>query len=301
MQVHFGVESLAAEWNSAVVCMGTFDGVHIGHREVIRTAVDKAKQRGLPCILVTFDRNPAAVLAPEKCPPYIAEQQSNLEQFAELGVAITVVLAFDEAFSKISASHFLESYLVERLHAICAVEGHDFTFGKGREGTPEWLAARLETHIVPPFLHRGVRVSSGQIRSLISEGDVEAAAELLGRPFIIPGIVVPGQRLGRTLGYPTLNLARSFQQVTPADGIYAGYCDTPLGRFKAAISIGVRPSVDNLRTIEAYLIDYPGEEIYGSEVSLAVTRRLRESRVFANLEDLKAQIASDVADVIRVK
>jgi riboflavin kinase / FMN adenylyltransferase len=301
MQLHFGIDSFAAEWEKAVVCIGTFDGVHIGHREVIRTAVDRAKEGGLPCVLITFDRNPAAVLAPEKCPPHIAELQSNLEQFASLQVAITVVLNFDEAFSQITATQFYEDYLVGRFHATAVVVGHDFTFGKARKGTPEWLALRLETDIVAPFLYKGQRVSSSQIRSAIVKGDVETAAELLGRPFEIPGIVVSGQRLGRTIGYPTINLARSLRQVTPADGVYAGYCDTPLGRFQAAISIGARPTVDELRTIEAYLLDYPGEEIYGAEVTLSLTRHLRDTCTFENIEDLKTQIASDVAAVYRVK
>jgi len=299
MHVHFGVDLLEPEWRESVVCIGTFDGVHLGHQEVIRHAVSRARAEGLPCVLTTFDRHPAAILAPERCPPTIASLQSNLGHFEKLGVSVAVVLTFDRALSQTSAKEFFEHVIKLKFHARAIVLGHDFAFGKNRQGTPAWLREHIETEVLPPFEIGGVRVSSSAIRRAVQDGRVEDAAALLGRPFEIPGIVVAGHRLGRELGYPTANLARSFNQVTPADGVYAGECETAFGRFSAAISIGVRPNIDALRTIEAFLIDYPGNELYGTAVRLFVDNRIREQRLFPTLEELKHQMALDVAQVSR--
>lgn len=297
MQVHFGLELLKAEWPSSVVCVGTFDGVHLGHRAVIGSAVTNAVQHELPCIVVTFDRHPAHVLAPERCPKAIESIQDNLEQFNSLGVAAAIVIPFTKELSQTPAQEFLDSALVGALKASRIVVGHDFAFGKGREGTPEWLAARIQTEVIPPFELHGTRVSSSAIRSAIEAGSIEEAARLLGRPFAISGIVVTGQKLGRELGYPTANLARSFDQVTPAHGIYVGYAKTPHGVFRTAVSIGVRPAVGGThRTIEAFLLDYPGYDLYGRSISIALHRRIRDEENFDSLEALKDQIARDVAE-----
>lgn len=297
MQVHFGLELLHAEWPGSVVCVGTFDGVHLGHRKVIQRAVEASRDAELPSVLVTFDRHPAHILAPDRCPQAIAPLGDNLEQFEAIGVAIAVVLAFDFGLSQTPAQTFLASYLVEALKAQKLVVGHDFAFGKGREGTPEWLQSRIETEIVPPFELDGNRVSSSAIRQAVAEGRVEDVSRLLGRPFQVSGVVVAGERLGRKLGYPTLNLARSVDQATPADGVYAGYARTSHGRSRAAVSIGMRPAAGGTRrTIEAYLLDYPGDSLYGEHVRLELCQRLREERDYPNLEALAAQIKLDVAE-----
>ncbi len=298
MQVHFGVELLRAEWLGAVVCIGTFDGVHLGHQEVVRTAVSRAAELEQPCIVVTFDRHPAAVLNPAKLPKAIASLEENLVIFEKLGAAVTIVLPFDKALSETHAEDFFSNILVKKLKADSVVVGHDFAFGKGREGTPEWLEKRIETVIVPAYEIDGKRVSSSDIRRAIESGRLDEASRWLGRPFELPGVVVPGQRLGRQLGYPTLNLARSFDQIIPADGIYAGRCVTRFGDYKAAISIGFRPAVQGkARTIEAYLLDYTGEDLYGSAVLLRFHLRLRDEMNFPTLDALKDQIAVDVKEV----
>jgi riboflavin kinase / FMN adenylyltransferase len=298
MQVHFGLELLNAEWANSVVCVGTFDGVHLGHQAVIGRAVNDSAQRELPCIVVTFDRHPAHILSPERCPKAIESLGENLEQFERLGVGVAVVLPFTKELSQTSAQTFFDGALVGALRATRLVVGHDFAFGKGREGTPEWLKARIDTEVVPPYELHGSRVSSSAVRNAIAEGDIEEAERLLGRPFAISGIVVAGQRLGRTLGYPTANLARSFDQVTPAHGIYGGYATTPHGTFRAAVSIGVKPAVGGKdQTIEAFLLDYPGHELYGRNISVSLHRRIREERNFESLEALRQQIARDVAVV----
>lgn len=298
MLVHFGTDLLKAEWSSAIVCVGTFDGVHLGHQKVISTAVSKARESERPCVLVTFDRHPAATLAPHHKPLSVATTDQNLAVFEKLGVPICVVLAFDEPFAQVTATDFLEQTLIQCLKAAELVVGHDFAMGRGREGTTEWLTSRIATTIVPPFQLDGKRVSSSEVRETVANGQVERAGELLGRPFAISGVVVAGQKLGRQLGYPTLNIARSDDQVTPGDGIYAGTCRTGQGEFKAAVSVGLRPAIESEeRTIEAYLLDYPGQEIYGQSVELLFHTRLRDQMPFEDLDALKNQIKADVERV----
>lgn len=300
MLVHFGTDLLQPEWAEADVCIGTFDGVHSGHRQVIKTAVEKARSSDRVCALVTFDRHPAAVLAPHKVPPAIATLDQNLAAFASVGVPVCVVLHFDLTLANVTASDFLEQILVKKLRASEIVIGHDFAMGKGREGDAAWLKSRIATTIVPAFEIEGRRVSSTEIRRCISEGDVGTAKSLLGRPFAVQGVVVPGQRLGRTIGFPTLNIARSSHLVDLANGVYAGVCRTPNGKFKAAISQGVRPAVGGQgKTLEAYLLDYPGQSLYGAAVELEVHHRLREEQDFPDLDALKRQIESDVEETAR--
>ena len=298
MLVRFGVEDLGADWPSCVVCIGTFDGVHLGHQEVIRTGVKKSRQVEKPSAVLTFDRNPLAVLAPERRPPSVGTIGINLDAIANLGVSLAVVLPFDGRLAATSADTFFEEILLKKLKSGIAVIGHDFAFGKGREGTPDWLAKRLDSIVVPPFQLDGVRVSSSAIRNAIAEGRIESANKLLARPWTQEGIVISGQKLGREIGFPTINLAAVGNQVVPADGVYKGVAQTAEGAFRAAIGIGQRPGFgDGTRTIEAFLLDYPGKSLYGTAVRLSYERMLREDRKFDSLEALKAQIAVDVAEV----
>jgi riboflavin kinase/FMN adenylyltransferase len=301
MQLHFGTELLLAEWPAAVVCVGTFDGVHLGHREVIRTAVADAREKELPCVLVTFDRHPAAVLAPDRCPKAIASMPENLAEFEKLGVAVAVVLAFDAALSRMSADRFLNEVLVSAVRARELVVGHDFAMGNGREGTTDWLQTRIPTKVVPPFSVQGERVSSSLIRTAVAEGNMEVAAQLLGRPFAVPGVVIGGQKLGRELGFPTANLARSFDQIAPSNGVYAALVVTPFGTYRSAVSIGTRPAVGGReRTIEAYLIEYSGDSLYGMPIEIQLISRLRDELNFHGLEALIAQIRIDVETADRI-
>lgn len=298
MIVHFGCDQLDAGWDGATVCIGVFDGVHRGHQEVIRTAVKVAESHEEPCVLVTFDRHPASIVAPERVPLPLASLAQNLDRFAQLGVAVTVVLPFDESTASTPAADFLEHVLKERLKARRLVVGHDFALGKDREGTGEWLSAHIETQIVPAFEHGGHRVSSSEIRRLVQSGSVERAASFLGRAFSIRGVVVSGQKLGRSLGYPTVNLACSSKQCLPVDGVYGGWCDTSEGKFAAAAAIGFRPTVGGShRTIEAFLLDYQGKSLYGSCVELGFAFRIRDEMAFEEIEQLKSAMAEDVEEV----
>lgn len=297
MTVSFGLGALSAEWPRAVACVGTFDGVHLGHQAVVREAARQAREAELPLVLATFDRHPAAILAPERCPRPLAPLEENLRGFEALGVAVTVVVPFDAATAAMGADEFLERVLRGALRADRLVVGHDFAMGRGREGTAEWLAARLPTTVVPPFEIGGVRVSSSAIRRAVQEGDVAAAGRLLGRPFGLSGVVVGGQRLGRTLGFPTANLARTIDGVLPADGVYAAWFHAPTGRFPAALAIGTRPAVGGgPRSVEAYLMDYDGASLYGAACRVEVVARLRGEWDFPSLDALVAQMGRDVEE-----
>ncbi|MBI5706773.1 MAG: bifunctional riboflavin kinase/FAD synthetase [Armatimonadetes bacterium] len=296
MQIVVGADAFEPTWPSSVVCMGVFDGVHLGHQEVIRAAVSSALGRGLPSVVATFDRHPASVLRPERCPPAIASLDANLRYIERLGADVALVIPFTADFSRIEPERFLEEVLVGKLRASQMVVGHDFAFGHERRGTAEWLAGQVETRIIQPFLHEGMRVSSSHIRELIAAGDVEAAGRLLGRPFELEGIVVEGAKVGRTLGYPTANLAIEKRQAIPDDGAYGGFAVTPFGAFRAAISIGNRPTFNGqARTIEAYLLDYPGDSLYGRHVRFGLLSRLHPQVRFESVQGLKAQIEEDVA------
>ncbi|MBS1720889.1 MAG: riboflavin biosynthesis protein RibF [Armatimonadetes bacterium] len=303
MDIHFGPELLVPEWPGSVACIGTFDGVHLGHQAVIRRAVDRARELQLPCTLVTFDRHPAAVLHPARAPQAVDSLAANLAAFERLGVSVALVLPFTAELSQTTAQNFFDGVLRDRLRAKEIVVGHDFAFGQNREGDGNWLAQRLPTSIVEPFLFDGLRVSSSAVRAAVGEGRMEDAHRWLGRPFRVHSVVVGGQRLGRTIGYPTLNLARSFNQVVPAYGVYGARASGSFGSYMAAVSIGERPTVNGVgRTIEAYLLDYPGDEIYGCTVDLDLFFRLRGEERFDSLEAMVAQIDRDVDDVrLRMK
>ncbi len=297
MLVHFDLGALAAEWPASVVAIGTFDGVHLGHQAVLSQAVALAAEQGLPAWVATFDQHPAAVLAPDRCPPSLATLGENLQVFERLGLAGALVLRFDQAMSQTSATDFLNRVLIAGLKAQTLVVGHDAAIGQGREGDAAWLAARIATVVVPPLELRGTRVSSRGIRELVSLGDVEAAAALLGRPYSMAGIVVRGQQLGRTLGFPTANLALSVRQALPLGGVYAGTGHTVHGSLPAAISVGARPTVGGEPTIEAFLLDYPGMSLYGTALRLEFQSRLRGQERFDDLGALARQMARDVERV----
>lgn len=298
MLLHFGVETIQAEWPESVVSIGTFDGVHLGHQDVLSRCVAASRERNCPSIVVTFDRNPSAVVRPERAPMSIASLNDNIRMLSRLNLSLCVILEFGASLSRMSAQEFFDQILIQRLRAKKVVVGYDFAFGNGRQGTTEWLDGRIDTEVVPPYEIDGVRVSSSYLRARIAEGDVTEVTRLRGTPFEIPGVVVKGKQLGRTIGFPTINVARSTNQIIPADGVYAGFCRCSEGEFLAAISIGVRPTVRGTdRTIEAFLLDYPGASLYGQSLSLGITHRLRDEWKFESLEKMVEQIHLDVAQV----
>lgn len=275
-----------AERRPRKLAIGTFDGVHRGHREVIAGADT----------VLTFDPHPTQVVQPDRAPRLLTSLERKAELVAELGVQELVVIPFDGAFASQTAPEFIDHVLVEQLGATEVAVGANFRFGARAQGTAEMLAAdgRFAARITPLLEIDGAPVSSTRIRALLSEdGDVAQAAELLGSPFGLSGTVVHGDKRGRELGYPTANLVPDEQFVTPAHGIYACLAD---GHRPAAVSIGVRPTFHTGRgvLIEAFLLDFEGD-LYGQSLSLQFLERLRGEERFDGVEALIEQMDRDVA------
>lgn len=298
MLIEQRIRPAAPDWPESVVCIGTFDGVHLGHQAVMKAAVAAAAELGLPAGVVTFDRNPLELVAPERCPLPVASWRQNLAVAEGLGMQFALLLSFTEELRQLSAQDFLNQALLGSAKARHAVVGADFAMGKGRQGTVEWLSVRMPTTVVQPVLLDGVRVSSTAIRAAVLAGDMKQAERLLGRPFEMEGVVVKGQQLGRQLGYPTANLATHHRGITPGDGVYAAVAEVDGHVFPAAASIGSRPTVGDLpRAVEAYLLDYGGGSLYGRVMRLRFGEMVRPQERFDSMEALVAQIAADVERV----
>jgi riboflavin kinase / FMN adenylyltransferase len=282
-----------AERRPRRVAVGTFDGVHLGHREVIRGADT----------VLTFEPHPALVLHPARAPQLLTSLERKAQVIASLGVEEVVVVPFDRAFAERSPEAFADEVLVGALGATHVAVGENFHFGHKAGGTPAMLAAdpRFETRVVPLLEVGGEIVSSSHIRRLVAgEGAVEDAGRLLGAPFGMDGIVVHGEERGRTIGYPTANLEPDARFVTPSYGVYACLAN---GEVPAAVSIGVRPTFESEtrlgELVEAYLIDFTGD-LYDSRLDLTFLSRIRGEQRFDGIDSLVARIELDVQETLAV-
>jgi riboflavin kinase/FMN adenylyltransferase len=271
------------------VAIGTFDGVHRGHREVIRGADT----------VLTFEPHPLAVIHPEATPKLISTFDVKRDLIAGLGVDELVVIPFDKGFSSQTAEEFVKDVLIERLGADQVSVGENFRFGRGAKGTPEFLSDHdeFETRVVPLVEAAGETISSSHIRGLVAAGEVGSAAEFLGGPFLFEGEVVPGDRRGRELGMPTANLVPDERYVVPGHGVYAAWAHG----YPAAVNVGVRPTFETGRglLVEAHLIGFEGD-LYGETLRIAFIERLRGERRFESVDDLVAQMNRDVDEAKRI-
>ncbi|MBW3668518.1 MAG: bifunctional riboflavin kinase/FAD synthetase [Actinobacteria bacterium] len=285
----------------AVVTIGAYDGVHLGHRALIAEVRQRAERLQCATAVVTFDRHPAMVVRPDSAPRLLTDLDQKLELLAETGVDYTLVVHFDEARSRESAEDFVHELLVGCLNTKAVVVGHDFHFGHGRRGNVALLTQMggelgfdvLGLRLVggePPY-------SSTRIRTLLAAGDVEAAAAVLGRHHEVRGTVERGDARGRTLGFPTANIEVPGEILLPADGIYAGWYRRPDGaRHMAALSLGRRPTFyehADSSLLEAYLLDFHGD-LYGERAAVEFVARLRGEERFDSVEALVAQMGADV-------
>jgi riboflavin kinase/FMN adenylyltransferase len=263
------------------VAIGTFDGVHIGHREVIR---------GNDTVL-TFEPHPMSVIHPEATPKLVMPFAIKRDLIAGLGVEELVVIPFDREFASRSAEEFVDEELIGRLGAGGVSVGENFRFGKGARGTPEFLAERLETRVVPLVEADGETVSSSHIRGLVAAGEVKKAARFLGGPFLLEGEVVEGDKRGRELGMPTANIVPDDTLVTPGHGVYAAWAHG----HPAAVNVGVRPTFETGRglLVEAYLLDFEGD-LYGETLRIAFMERMRGEKRFESADALVEQMQRDV-------
>lgn len=288
----------------AVVAIGTFDGVHRGHRVVVGRARAEADARGISLTVLTFDPHPMAVVRPDLKPPAIATVRHRVELLGQSGANSVLVLPFDEKMAAMSAEAFVHSILLDALKARAVVVGEDFRFGHRAAGDVAMLGELGATDgfdvvAVPPVGHDGIRWSSTEVRSRVAEGDVRNAAQVLGHLFEVEGPVVFGDKRGRDLGYPTANVAVGAGMLVPADGVYAGYLrllSDPLNPLPAAVSVGTNPTFDGIeRRVEAYVLDADDLDLYGQEVAVSFVEQLRGQRRFDDIDALVLQMRADVA------
>ena len=271
------------------VAVGTFDGVHLGHREVIR---------GNDTVL-TFDPHPLSVIAPQAVPKLLDSPAIKRDLIAGLDVEELVAIPFDKEFASKSAEQFIEEVLIGKLAATHVSVGENFRFGKGAKGDPDMLRSydEFETRVVALVEVDDETVSSTHIRGLVAAGEVERAAHFLGAPFMLEGEVVSGDRRGRELGFPTANIVPADHLAHPGHGVYACWAHGHM----AAVNVGVRPTFDTGRglLVEAYLIDFEGD-LYGETLRIAFAKRLRGERRFESADALVQQMQRDVEDARNV-
>ncbi|WP_255955519.1 bifunctional riboflavin kinase/FAD synthetase [Streptomyces odontomachi] len=299
-----GLEDIPQDWGRSVVTIGSYDGVHRGHQLIIGSAVRSARERGLPSVVVTFDPHPSEVVRPGSHPPLLAPHHRRADLMADLGVDAVLILPFTADFSKLAPAEFVAKVLVDRLHAKVVVEGPNFRFGHRAAGNVDLLAELGRTYdfdvqVVDLFVRGeaggGEPFSSTLVRRLIAEGDVAGAAEILGRPHRVEGVVVRGAQRGRELGFPTANVETLPHSAIPADGVYAGWLHADGEVMPAAISIGTNPQFDGTeRTVEAYAIDRVGLELYGLHVAVEFLSFVRGQARFDSIDELLDAIADDV-------
>ncbi|HYN94873.1 MAG TPA: bifunctional riboflavin kinase/FAD synthetase [Pilimelia sp.] len=306
MQRWRGYDAVPAGWGRSVVTIGVFDGVHRGHQATIGQAVERARERGLRSVVVTFDPHPAEVVRPGSHPAVLTEPGRKAELVARLGADALCVLPFTAEFSRLPAEEFVHDVLVRHLHAAVVVVGGNFRFGHRAAGDVAMLRALgrtfgfavEDTNLVATD---GTIFSSTYIRACVDAGDVAAATAALGRPHRLEGVVVRGDQRGRELGFPTANLFYGPYAAVPADGVYAarlvrrgapGAPERP--GLPAAVSIGTNPTfAGRERRVEAYVLDFDGD-LYGERVALDFVAHLREMRRYDGIDPLVAQIREDV-------
>jgi len=287
-------------WGRSVVTIGVFDGVHRGHAQLIGRAVQRAQELGVPAALLTFDPHPSEVVRPGSHPAQLTTLRRRAELAEQLGVGVFCVLPFTVELSRMPPAEFVHELLVERLHVAAVVVGENFTFGHKAAGDVDLLRTlgrRFGFTIEGAgLLSQGeVTFSSTYIRSCIDAGDVAAAAEALGRPHRVEGIVMRGDRRGAELGYPTANLSTPRYSAIPADGVYACRFVHRGRELAAAVSVGTNPTFSGReRRVEAFVLDLD-EDLYGEQVALDFVARLRGMERFESTAELVTQMDDDVA------
>lgn len=301
MDVVRGLNALPLSDGPSVVTVGFFDGVHLGHQEVIRRTVEAAKERDARSLAVTFDRHPREVLTPGEEPRLLTTVERKAELIAACGIDALVVLGFTEGFSKIPAEDFVRDVLVGGLHGVHARVGANFTFGHRAAGTVATLRdigepLGMTADEVGLFAVDGRVISSSSIREALAGGDLAWPRTALGRRYAVDGEVVAGAGRGKDLGYPTANLRTWPRLLLPGQGIYAGVAEVEGDRrHVAAIDVGTNPTFGTEPLhVEAFLLDFPDDELRGETLSVEFWQRLRDEVKFGSIDELVAAIADDV-------
>ncbi|MBV8859737.1 MAG: bifunctional riboflavin kinase/FAD synthetase [Acidobacteria bacterium] len=299
MRLFHGYEN-AEIGRPAVLTLGVFDGLHLGHQLIISRVVERARVLGAVPTVLTFDPHPRAVLHPQSAPPLLQTFDQKVEAFGVLGVEQTIVVNFTPEFARVRAEDFLRDVVHERLQAREVYLGRGFAFGRGREGDIN-LLRRVSGELgfaafeVPEVRLRGQRISSSRIRELLAAGRVNLARRMLGRPYGVEGRVVRGHERGRTIGFPTANL-RPANRVIPRGGVYVTATLIDGTWRRSVTNVGVRPTFEDTAepSVETFVMDWGGD-LYGDVVRVRFLHRLRDERRFAGVEELKEQINRDAA------
>jgi riboflavin kinase/FMN adenylyltransferase len=283
-----------------VATVGTFDGVHSGHRDILRRVEERAAAAGLPAALVTFRPHPLEVVNPTAAPMLLTPHDEQLDALVDSGPLVVIVLPFTVTLARYSAESFVNTLLLDRYHMRELVIGYDHGLGRGRQGDVTVLAELGKRHrfgvdVVPPTVDElGVPISSSSIRTSLAHGDLDRVRRSLGRPYSFRGVVIPGQHRGRDLGYPTLNIElASTRKLLPPEGVYAVRARTARGSFDGMMNLGGRPTFgEGARALEVHLFDASGDW-YGEGVAVEFIRRLRDTTRFQSVEALVEQLGRD--------
>ncbi len=280
--------------------VGSFDGVHVGHVDVIRRTVAAAAVDGAQPALMTFEPHPRCVLDPANCPPSVTTLQEKLALIEEMGIEHAIVIRFDRALASLTPDEFID-LLRPVIEVRRWVVGFDFAFGRERRGNADWLRAHGHAvDVVPPFKLNSKELHSSDVRRLITLGELEEANRFMGREYSMAGPVEAGDKVGRRLGFPTANIGVEPNKLVPALGAYAGRAMAPEGTFVAALSVGYRPTFGGTTLrVEAFLLDFEGD-LYQQRLELRFIRYLHADIKFANPEELVDQLRRDVADTRRI-
>lgn len=288
----------------SAIAIGNYDGVHFGHRAILKQLTTYAKAHKLKSLLLTFEPHPAKVMAPKTDLHLINTLHQKLELLRRTGVDAVIVHRFDKKFAQTKPKDFFEKILIKQLHAKFVIVGHDFTFGARRQGTTETLEKLGRQHhigvrLVPAQTHHNVLVSSSVIRNLIHEGNIPLANTLLTRSFFIDGTVVHGHHRGTALGIHTANI-QTDNELLPADGVYATTATVGKKKYASATNIGKNPTFDDLeRTVECHLFDF-NKDLYGKRIRVAFEQRIRDEIRFASPAALSKQIREDIVTAKRM-
>lgn len=304
MEIFDGHRALFRPLATPAIALGNFDGVHAGHQRLIEAAVAAAARSDGDAVVYTFEPHPAKILAPKHAPPLITSRERKLELFADLGVTVCVLEPFTPELAAMEPEAFLRQVLSDTLGAHHVVVGYDFTFGRKRAGTTATLTAfgadnGFQTEVIQPVTVDGMLASSTKVREMVLEGNMEGAALLLGRPFEVEGSVVHGDGRGRTIGVPTANVEMSTELV-PAKGVYAvraQVLDAAEREILAGVAnLGTKPTFNDgdALTLEVHLFDFDGD-LYGRPMRVSLIERLRGEKRFSGVEELVAQIKTDMA------
>jgi riboflavin kinase/FMN adenylyltransferase len=280
--------------------IGSFDGAHLGHLDVIKHVIASARAADAQPALLTFEPHPRCVLDPANCPQSITTLQEKLALIELAGIEHAIVLRFDRELASLSPQEFVDR-LANVMELRTWVIGYDFAFGRGRTGSATWLREHgHHVEVVPPFTIDGHDLHSSEVRRLITAGEVEHANRLLGREYSMAGPVEAGERVGRQLGFPTANIGVEPNKLIPALGAYAGRARAPEGDFVAALSVGYRPTFGGTQLrVEAFLLDFEGD-LYQKRIELRFIRYLHPDIKFPTTDDLVHQLHQDVADTRRI-